>query len=286
MHRQSIRTWLIGVTILLSVGVGMLLLQPFSAPVTAEHQCKVNWTGMTAEQRAACAQEATATAVQHIMAQQTAGARNETPTAKPQPPTPPRSTPLALDAVPTVFVQECGQEWVKWHDTAREKFLHCTRLKATMVAIQEVHEQQTAAIPRPLASPVVPDGTPLARGFIPERARKIEALAREDLIGGAPIFTKSSSVWHNGAVLAPSQDDYYEVYLWSGPGCILGSLMTDPEAPQGLIQQYNRTWECPRDIGDIIITAAMGPDGIVSFANTAGQTGTFDLQTQKWTFSP
>jgi hypothetical protein len=44
------------------------------------------------------------------------------------------------------------------------------------------------------------------------------------------------------------------------------------------------TWGCPRNIGQITITAVTGQNGVVSFSSTSGASGTLDLATGTWAF--
>jgi hypothetical protein len=48
---------------------------------------------------------------------------------------------------------------------------------------------------------------------------------------------------------------------------------------------YMKDWGCPRNLGSLTITAITGKNGVVSFASTAGVSGTLNMATSAWSFS-
>lgn len=45
--------------------------------------------------------------------------------------------------------------------------------------------------------------------------------------------------------------------------------------------KYDKIRQFPKEIGAVTITAATGPEGVISFKDSTGVTGKFDLATEK-----
>jgi len=89
-------------------------------------------------------------------------------------------------------------------------------------------------------------------------------------------YPDSSSVWRVGAVLDP--DYAYAFYVaTSSSGCSINTFTSKLRS-----DAQNFSWDCPEDIGPIIITDATGPTGVITFTSEDGQVGTFDLTTEQW----
>jgi hypothetical protein len=74
-----------------------------------------------------------------------------------------------------------------------------------------------------------------------------------------------------------------EVYDAQNP---TGELFDMGGMNPGDAKQYMTAWGCPRNLGSITITGITGKNGVVSFTSTAGVSGTLDMATGTWTFSP
>jgi hypothetical protein len=125
--------------------------------------------------------------------------------------------------------------------------------------------------------------------LVPAHARRIKAMPNiqrfDDAAHLQPKYT--TSVWHVGAVLASDRSHYGQLFVWSAAGdCMLGiDIHNAAYLPRQLFPQHDRRWPCPNDLadlGELTITGASGPQGVVSFRSSSGQRGTFDLATQQW----
>jgi hypothetical protein len=145
---------------------------------------------------------------------------------------------------------------------------------------------------------------------------RVRPVDRSEFVGfpeGQRLVT-TTSIWQNGSVPRTDgwPDYYFYVYAerpWDDAPAHLDAfsrewyeyIMTPPSAtghpsigtsvwdngPEGLL--YEHTWICPRPIGALTITGITGGpgmSGIIAFTSLSGQTGSFDLRTGQWSFSP
>lgn len=89
---------------------------------------------------------------------------------------------------------------------------------------------------------------------------------------------KADSVWVDGAVPTDTCD-------WSSfaVSTAYNASLQRPMILFGAVGAPEQ-WVVPRNVGRVTITAATGPDGLVSFSSTSGVKGTFDLRHHAWTF--
>lgn len=146
-----------------------------------------------------------------------------------------------------------------------------------------------ARSPRPITPrPTVTPGEPirLTIDTLPDETRRIEPIT--DLAGGPHVLRSSyaASVWHVSGIITPDGLIAYRFYVYSvQEQCALGTYVY-PDPVGGYAdfeEQHIRTWHCPEDIGELIITDVTGPTGIVTFTDTLSRTITFDLATEEWT---
>lgn len=168
-------------------------------------------------------------------------------------------------------------------------------LKATEMASFEQREQQRMAtqghqttVP---VTPVLPYDTPVPAGSKPVWAETVASVAKSEVAGYQP-FRQATSIWRNGGVVdtdARGQSQWYELFIYTLPGegdrpVVITHL---PAAPQHVAHQYEKDWVCPRTLGTLTITAITGgATGSLSFTSSSGQTGSLNMATGVWTFTP
>jgi hypothetical protein len=65
--------------------------------------------------------------------------------------------------------------------------------------------------------------------------------------------------------------------------CAIETATSNPDDYLDRLEEYEKKWSCPQEVGELVITGATGPTGIVSFTTELNQTGTFNLATEEWT---
>ncbi len=197
---------------------------------------------------------------------------------------------------PAVTAQNpCGPQW--WLSPFRAERNQCAEEKAIRTEKGLQDEYATAqAFPYQTVVPPTPDvnvvGTPLPGRFIPDKAKKIEPVSKDD-VAEIPGLRGATSIWRAGALLNADEVDYSVLYVWSSPGkgnkhAQLGFYVFGNEP--NLSKQHNRHWKVPSEAGNITITGIDGQittnTGTIHFTTSAGKTGTFDVATSRWTIAP
>lgn len=203
---------------------------------------------------------------------------------------------LLIGATQVAAQNECGRDWYKLIVAAERD--RCAQEKKARSDQRHLAERATAvARPRP---PVPTDvdsninGTPVDPGFIPEAAKKIEAVPVSDIIEIHGL-RGVNNVWQIGALPGADPYDYSKVYLWARPSmdgqhARIGTFVFGSSTAA---EQYMQVWQAPQDVGSITITDVRGalvdetgPVGIASFTTSTGQTGTLNLGNGVWQFTP
>ncbi len=118
------------------------------------------------------------------------------------------------------------------------------------------------------------------------QARALTVPANDQARGYRFLRYNALSIWRAGVMLAADRSAYSPVIVWSQRRrCALGLDVPEHRHAPHLFPAP-QIWTCPRNIGELSITAVRGPSGVVSFRGTSGQRGTFDLATQQWKFAP
>ncbi len=181
------------------------------------------------------------------------------------------------------------------------EFSACIAARDTRFAQEEqdaIATSQSSDAIFPTVPPVVlPLQTPKPRGYISERARRVERMSMEDRREIPPIMVPygANDAWQLGALSGSDGSDYAVVLLFCYPkndtrGPVL--ILTEYSTEDPVLQQiYNQYWLAPADLTaltvsgfeSLLLTPA-GPTGSMHFTTPEGKTGTFDLATQAWTF--
>ncbi|NJN67615.1 MAG: hypothetical protein HC884_13340 [Chloroflexaceae bacterium] len=195
----------------------------------------------------------------------------------------------ALKTKSTEVLQRCSEVWSL---TQIAEIRQEEREAQTRVALSDF----STAIPNP-----TPEGmelrTPIPPWFIPESAKKVEALDPIEFFDGPPHLRGSNSIWRLGAIPSDDPYEYYRLYLLARPPSESeggqATLTTELDGPRAEWEACYHHWEAPQDIGTITIQAIseveIAPreiNGIVHFSTSTGHTGTLDLKTGEWQFSP
>jgi hypothetical protein len=133
--------------------------------------------------------------------------------------------------------------------------------------------------------------TPAPAGFIPDSVKAIGRVDRS-IVGGIGDFPRPvTDLWSIGAISNPEDPTAYDrIVLYTRPpegtrNAALGKFLVGNSLGPDLTRKYNQTWVCPRDVGMITIMNVSGSDGVVSFATSSGQSGTFNIASQTWSFA-
>lgn len=132
----------------------------------------------------------------------------------------------------------------------------------------------------------IPLGTPIPAGVIPEKYMLIEEVKDRD--PGHPTMNHATSIWRLGAVL-DKRGLFYQLFLVASPLDRNGlpSLRTiSLDGSEEVQQNWIRVWVCPEPIGTIKITSITSQTGIVSFTSSSGRSGTLDMSSGIWSFTP
>ncbi|NJK79017.1 MAG: hypothetical protein HC914_03580 [Chloroflexaceae bacterium] len=183
----------------------------------------------------------------------------------------------------------CPTDWAE--TGTREQRAACI---ATAQAINDQSETAEIATafarsPRPITPrPTVTPGAPirLTLDTLPDETRRIEPIT--DRAGGPHVLRSSyaASVWHVSALITPDGFVPYRLYVYSvREQCAIGTYVyPDPIGGYADFEdQHTRFWDCPYDAGELSITGATGPTGVVTATDEFSRTITFDLTTEAWT---
>lgn len=187
---------------------------------------------------------------------------------------------------------ECPKDWYllsspEERDRCAELkgLLHERKLQDDLATVQA--RPYATTIPHPIDFGV--HGTPVPPGFIPEEAKAIKKVPKENVVGIHEL-KGTNSVWQIGAVPDLYQQGYNRVYLFARPGdgtrnASLGLYLFGGYPSPDNRKMYNKIWESPRDVGVITITGVSASAGQVSFVSSSGATGAFDLASETWVFT-
>lgn len=219
---------------------------------------------------------------------------------------PPQSTYIATVVTVTPQIEptmigmgNCPPNWDKSDDRAVRDI--CAKLKADNYMKQRASEIATAeARPSVQTLSYITPGVQLPP---PDYAKIIRELPYDPYKGARPPHWRSAtSVWQVGALPNRDYTSWSAMYIVSRPGNS-ATKSTNPTLEtegltDGLDPKYNKQWVCPQAVGEIYITNITKPDlnitdaktpfpalqGVVYFKTKAGQTGSFNLATETWTF--
>lgn len=200
----------------------------------------------------------------------------------------------------TATATPCPEGWSNAPSEIRQP---CSVAEATKVAQEE--QQHRLAVQTALAQ-----RTPVANNFKPPvqwpepESYKVIAPFPLDMQRGP--WGDATSVWVYGGVPKDDYTDWEFFYIIVRPGndghsvIATGALSNEPST-----QKYTHRWVSPRALGNLTITSiekpagwvdpALAPTppavfpepvGIVHFTSSSGVSGTFNLATQQWTFTP
>jgi hypothetical protein len=166
--------------------------------------------------------------------------------------------------------------------------LACAAMKKRLNELRETAYPLTVEAFRALPSRTrsIPLGTPVPRGTIPEKYMLIEEVKDRD--PGHPTMNYATSIWRLGAVL-DKRGLFYQLFLVASPLDRNGlpSLRTvSLDGSEEVQQNWIRVWDCPEPIGTIKITGITSQTGIVSFTSSSGKSGTLDMSSGIWSFTP
>ena len=176
----------------------------------------------------------------------------------------------------------CGPNWSQSASPAEQK--RCSQEKAVLWQQHLQQEQASfAATPHLQITPI-----PRPKVAQPASDKGIGAIPLQEA-GGVNAWQGATSLWGVASVSNAQETAWSPFYVFTiggykGGSAALETLVLNTFTDD--MNQYNHVWLCPRAIGTLTITAVTGPTGIVSFKSSAGQTGTFNLATQAWAFSP
>ena len=203
---------------------------------------------------------------------------------------------LGTNATRSQQVAPCPTDW--YLSTTPEVLDRCGRAKEAT----DVSANRTALALVPLHPTYPPPptvvGSPSPGPPIPASAQDIRAIDLNTLYSVPAGLRGANSAWQIGSVQASDPDDYDTIYLLarppaSGVNATLAIALFGSASGSALRQVYQNTWISPQDVGFLTITNISGVTtnptgltGIVTFTTQSGKTGTFNLATNAWTFSP
>lgn len=241
-------------------------------------------------------------------AQQTLSALGGVPLPAPTqslPTVPARPTPTPMG--------NCPANWDKSSDAAVRAA--CEKLKASNYAQQ--HAAEIATMQARPYSPVIPNFTPVTLLPVPDYANTIRQLKFDPYNGAWPFMWEgATSVWQIHAV--PNSDytswNLLFIVAYQGNGVRASDAYASNRAEAITTQnptlttmvlngdrsdaKYSKSWVYPKAVGEVYITNVTIPplnipnaqtpfpslQGTVYFKAKNGQTGSFDLAHETWTF--
>jgi hypothetical protein len=156
-------------------------------------------------------------------------------------------------------------------------------------------------------SPSIPNFTPVTLLPPPEYVTIIQERVFDPYKGPRPVeWRGATSVWQAGGIPNDDYTSWAALYIWSrpsgttAPSSLTPTLETELGEPLGggLDAKYYHKWVYPQAVGKLYITNITIPPldipdaqtpfpglrGTVYFKTEAGQTGSFNLATETWTF--
>lgn len=174
----------------------------------------------------------------------------------------------------------CAPDWAQAPAQAERD--RCARWKEAHVAQAEATEQATVA---GAASAPTPETTSFRPVQITPTADdlKIEELPLEAMLGGPREWQDATSIWRVSSVANATGTMLNELYVFATPGTAGVPVIQSMVLNSGEFEQrYAHRWLAPQALGTLTITAVSAIDGRVSFTSSAGQAGTLDLKTGRW----
>jgi|GEM_PF-6337515 len=162
------------------------------------------------------------------------------------------------------------------HDALRRATVQARPSTAPMSGLKTVAAQVAARPPSTPTPTFLPNGLP---GWYD----KIRPIKPEERYKTSIGYLYYESVWHVSGVVSESGVPYMLDVMTLQDQCVLETLTINPYDYLDRLEEYEKKWSCPQDVGEIVITGATGPTGIVTFTTTLSQSGTFNLATEEWT---
>jgi hypothetical protein len=185
-----------------------------------------------------------------------------------------RGWPRLSDVEQAACIEQAGgmPQLKATHDAQRQATVQARPTTAPMSGLQTQAALMEARGTPTITPTLPPDG-------IPPEAHRIERKRPE--AGSILSYRWFVSIWRVGAVLSADRRAYAFYVLTPKEECQLHTTTIGPDFSQ--LPRYEQQWSCPQDIGELTITGATGPTGIISFTNALSQTGIFNLTTEAWT---
>lgn len=198
-------------------------------------------------------------------------------------------TRISLRSSPLAASEQCPLEtFMQLSDEEQADCIAAMGGKAGFIATVEAAQQATARAKYPNGPVNVPTipviSTPRPAGYIPPIYLEIKPLHTSGPERTAPSrFQYGQSVWHVGAVMT-AEGDPTPFFVAARPDqCALQSLVFGHRDDTFPTARVGYSWDCPEDIGDLTITGATGPTGIITATDALSRTITFDLANETWT---
>lgn len=188
----------------------------------------------------------------------------------------------------------CVENWYSLTDAERAQ---CEAAVGGPVAVMETNEaiDFATAAARPSSEPMagvtamaqtyVALGSPtevptIPAGVLPEQYLLIEQIEPEDIWGTSESYKYNASVWHIGGEL--NENGMPEMLFAATPRDFC-AVRTFRSSGNNFINP--QIWECPENVGEVLITGVASSTGLISFTTIQSDTGTFDLSTKEWTLN-
>lgn len=205
-----------------------------------------------------------------------------------------------------------------WESDDRELVGRCVEEKNRLQDWRDAQENMTMVALQAYATPMIANFTPEVELEPPASLRNISPVDPMHLVGGPVSFRNSTTIWEIRSVPNSRYTGWSPIYIVSKPGngakhwypSMSGPVTVNKNpwfetiimnADRGQVQKYRHVWESPRPVRTLEITNVeptdrrgigadehgfLGLNMIVHFKTGTGETGTFDMLTETWTFAP
>ena len=152
----------------------------------------------------------------------------------------------------------------------------CSILKQTAIAQSYSENKKQAAVS---IEPTIVYPTQVT-SIEPEWAKEIKPLDKNAYVQ-VPIFRHANSVWQLGSVKSSVNGMWTPLYILSSDSNIRKTTLNGTTDDR---TKNTKQWNTPNHIGTITITN-ISVNKIISFTSSSGQSGTFDISSEKWTLN-
>lgn len=190
----------------------------------------------------------------------------------------PKATGQVAQPQPSPTV-DCPDDLSNLHNDPT--FRYCAEERMLQIAQEEEYLRQTAeAEPTP---PQVNAITHLEPAVVPQSAdeKKIEELPLMTKLGAPDEWRDANNIWLNGTV-ASRKTIWEPLYLLAKPGTNGFAILQTITFNGSDDVKDEQAWTAPVATGDLHITNATGPGGVISFTSTSGKSGTLDTSSGEW----